>query len=333
MGDLGKVRLGLIGAGGIAQVSHIPNILGEPEVELAAICDSDVGRLTSVAKRYGISQWFDEPEQMFQKANLSAVIISTPTISHLPLCQIAFENQVDVFLEKPIARNLSEALKIVEFAESNQRLLMLGMNHRFREDTKHLKRALAEGLLGDLLAVRSGWLKRLGVWGRPYWFTDPKIAGGGVLLDLGLQMIDLTLYLLDFPAAIEVNCGISSEVLGLKVEDTAAVFIRFETGVTFTLEVSWAECNDQDIAYTHFAGSHGGASLNPLRLTRRVGDRVVVGGVPTFGDEVDLYRRSFRVEISHFIESVKTRRQPLSSGRDALPALEIVSKLYRAAGI
>ncbi len=327
-----KVRVGIIGAGGISQVAHIPNLVAEPSAELVAVCDIDANRAALVADRHRIPAWFDEPERMFRSKRLDCVLIATPTISHLPLCQLALESGIDVMIEKPFARNADEARRMVETAEQTDQLLMVGMNHRFRDDTAHLKQLLDGEDLGELLTVRSGWLRRHGVWGRPYWFTDPKLAGGGVLLDLGIQMIDLVLHLLGFPTVVEAVCGTSHKALELEVEDSATAFIRFDDEVTFSLNVSWANYDSDDVAYTFFSGSQGSASLNPLRMARRHGKRVVEMIPPGLGDQVELYRRSFETEISHFIDCVKRRTQPLSTGKQGLAALEIVEQLYHSSG-
>ena len=327
-----KVRAGIIGAGGIAQVAHIPNLTAEEEVEIIALSDIDPTRAAMVAKRFRIPKWFDEPEAMLRRTELDCVIITTPTLSHLPLCRFALERGADVFVEKPFARNPAEAKQIMEIAEREDRLLMVAMNHRFREDSAHLQKLVQNGELGELLTIRSGWLKRLGVWGRPYWFTDPKLSGGGVLMDLGLQMIDLILFILGSPPAVEAVGSHSNKILGLPVEDTASAFIRLADDIAFQLEVSWANCTPEDIAYTVFAGSQGTASLNPLRLVRRQRDRVINMTPPGLGNQIQLYRQSFRAEISHFITCVQRRTAPLSTGREAVAVLEVVERIYKSAG-
>ena len=327
-----KIRVGVIGAGGISQVAHIPNLDAEPAAYPVAVCDTDAGRAASVADRFSIPHWYDEPERMFNSIEMDCVVITTPTITHLPLCQLAFECGVDVMVEKPFARTVEEGLRIVDAAEKSGQIMMIAMNHRFRDDTDHLKNLIDSGELGDILMVRAGWMRRLGVWGRPYWFTDPKLAGGGVMFDLGLQMIDMVFYLLNFPTVVEAVGGISHKVLELEVEDSASAFIRFADDVTFTLGVSWANIYREDVAYTYFSGSQGGASLNPLRLTRRQGDRLLELTPPGLGDQVDLYHRSFRLEIAHFIDCVRRRAEPLSTGREALAVLKVVEQLYQSSG-
>jgi len=327
-----RIRAGVIGAGGLSQVAHIPHLLEEETVELIALCDLDAGRAATLADRFEIPKWYDQPEEMVKREKLDCVVVATPTISHLPLCQLCLESGIDVMVEKPFARNATEARRIVELAEQNSRVLMAGMNHRFREDTQHLKNLLDKEELGEIISVRAGWLKRIGVWGRPYWFTDPKLAGGGVLMDLGVQMLDLVLYLLGFPAVVEAVAATSYKVLDLDVEDSATAFIRLDDGITFTLELSWANVERGDVAYTYVCGSQGGASLNPLHLTHRQGNRVVEVKPPGLGDQVELYRRSFRFEIAHFIDCVQSRSAPLTTGREAVMVLDVVEQLYQSAG-
>lgn len=333
MGSKRKIRIGIIGAGGICQVAHLPNIVQEGSAIASALCDSDTGRAASVAERFEIPKWYSEPEEMLRLEKLDAVLIATPTITHLPLCQIALEYGLDVFVEKPFARNVQEARRIVEIAEKNKHILMVGMNHRFRDDTQRMKSILECGDLGEILTVRSAWLRRLGVWGRPYWFTDPDLAGGGVLMDLGLQMIDLVLYLLDFPNALDVVCSTSHKILELEVEDTASCFVRFDNNATFNLEVSWANCDREDIAYNTITGSHGIAQLNPLRVTRRQRNRIMEITPHGLADEVVLYRTSFQAEILHFIDSVRNGTTPSSSGREAIASIELAERLYKSSGI
>lgn len=328
-----KVRIGVIGAGGISQLNHIPNILADPRAELIAICDTDARRASMVAERFSIPTWFDEPEKLFLHTRLDCVLIATPTITHPALCRMALECGVDVLLEKPLARTVEEGLLIKEAVERTGKLLMVGMNHRFRPDTYHLQQVLAKGELGAITMVRGGWLKQLGVWGRPYWFADPRMSGGGVMMDLGLQMIDLTLYLLGFPEVVEVNASLSHKALDLEVEDSAAIFVRFGEELAFLLEVSWANCDDHDKAYLWVSGTHGVATLNPLRIVRRQIDRTIKLDLPSFGDEVKLYKNSFRSELAHFLTCVQTRETPGSNVYEALTVLKIVEKAYQSARV
>lgn len=332
MAESKKIRIGIIGAGGISQVTHIPNVLAEKSVDLAAICDSNTGRAIGVAERFGIPVWFDEPEQMLRQTSLDGVIISTPTITHPVLVRMALESGVDVMLEKPFARSVAEGKAIVEAASKSDRLVLVAMNHRFRPDTLHLRDMILKKELGDLTMIRAGWLKQLGVWGRPMWFSDQRLAGGGVLMDLGVQMLDLVLFLTDFPTPVEVSGAANDRTLGLGVEDTASAFIKFANDMILQLEVSWANCDDHDKAYTWCSGTRGAAAMNPLRISKRKKDSIETVKLPGFGDAAKLYRNSFRFETAHFIRCIQTREQPGSTCREALAVMELIEKIYQSAG-
>lgn len=332
MNESRKVRLGVIGAGGISQVAHIPNILADKSVELVAICDTDTNRASKVAERFSLPVWFDEPEAMFRHTALDGVVITTPTNSHVALARLAFEHNVAVMMEKPFARTAAEARTIVDAAEKAKILVLPAMNHRFRTDTIHLRRVLSKKELGALTMIRAGWLKQLGVWGRPYWFTDQRLAGGGVMMDLAIQMIDLVFFLTGFPTVIDVVGAVSDKALGLEVEDTGSAFIRLADEIIFQIEVSWANCDDHDKAYTWFSGIRGAAAMNPLRLSRRQKDKIEHIALPRFGDEVKLYRNSFRSELAHFAQCINKGETPLATGREAIAVLDVVDKIYQSAG-
>jgi predicted dehydrogenase len=144
-----KLRFGVVGAGWVAQVFHLPILTKLDEVDVVAVCDRDKARSTTVAERFGISRSYTDYELMFQKEELQAVIVSTPTDLHKPIAIAALESGRDVFVEKPIARFYEEAVSIAESAKKNKRHIMVGMNNRFRPDTMILKSFIENGELGQ----------------------------------------------------------------------------------------------------------------------------------------------------------------------------------------
>jgi predicted dehydrogenase len=120
--------------------------------------------------------------------------------------------------------------------------------------------------------------------------------------------------------------------LGLDVEDNASVLIRFEDGAVLLLEVGWGNCDDKDVALTFFSCSNGGAFLNPLRLTRRQGDKIITLHDKVVADEVQLYRRSFSRELTHYLECIRENTKPISPGQDAVAVMEIIDRLYESSG-
>jgi predicted dehydrogenase len=323
--------IGIIGAGSMAQMTYLPLLKKFEDVRLEALCDLDRSKAGFVAQRFGIPHFFGDPQHLIAAPGVDAVMILTPTNSHLALTLLALEAGKPVMVERPMARKASEAEKMVEAAQKNKQILMVGMNHRFRPDAMILKNFISAGELGNIFMVRCGWLKKKGRWARADWVVNRRIAGGGVLMDLGLQMLDLTLWLVNAYDVEHISAMAFEHTLGLGVEDTVACQLQMKGGKNVTLHASWALPAPETQAYAHFWGTKGAAVLNPLRIDKEMhGNLVNV----TPGKSVtvrELHRSSFKYELRHFVECVRHGRQPISSGKEALEILKIVEAIYRAA--
>ncbi|RJP80247.1 MAG: gfo/Idh/MocA family oxidoreductase [Candidatus Zixiibacteriota bacterium] len=244
---------------------------------------------------------------------------------------MALEAGKPVLVERPIARKVSEAEKMVEAADRAGQILMIAMNHRFRPDAMILKNFIEGGELGDVFMVRSGWLKRKGAWSRGEWVLKKRLSGGGVLMDIGLQMLDLSLWMLDSPGVESITARIFHHTLSLEVEDTVACQLLLKNGKILTLHASWALPAPETDAYAHFWGTKGAAVLNPLRIDKEMHGNLVNVTPEKSLSPKELHRSSFRYELRHFIECVRHQRPPISSGREALQVLKIVEAIYKEA--
>lgn len=325
------IRLGIIGAGGIAQAVHLPNLKKCEDVSLMAISDLDSSKAGLVAQKFGIPRFFSDPQNLLTKSEIDAVLIFTPTNSHLALTLMALEAGKHVFVERPIARKVSEAQKMVDAAKKADRILMVAMNHRFRPDSMILKNFLEGGELGDVFMVRIGWLKKKGRWSGAEWCFNKNISGGGVMMDIGLQMLDLSLWLLDNYSVEKISANLFNQTMGMPVEDTVACQLRMNGGKTITLHASWALLAPTTQAYAHFWGTKGAAVLNPLRIDKEMHGNLVNVTPDKSSSPKELYRSSFVYELRHFIECVRHKRHPISSGEDALKVLKVVDAIYKEA--
>lgn len=325
------IRLGLIGAGGIAQAVHLPNLRKFEDVRIEAISDLDVSKAGLVAQKFGIPNFFQDPQRLVAMPDLDAVLILTPTNSHLALSLMALDAKKHVFVERPIARNVAEAQKMVDAAKKAKRILMVAMNHRFRPDSMVLKNFIEGGELGEIFMVRSGWLKKKGRWSGAEWSFKKQISGGGVLMDLGLQMLDLSLWLMDTYTVESLSAMLFNRAYKLEVEDTIACQLRLDGGKTLTLHASWALLAPTTQAYAHFWGTKGAAVLNPLRIDKEMHGNLVNVTPEKQVSQKELYRSSFKYELRHFVECVRHNRQPVSSGEEAVEVLKVVDGIYKAA--
>jgi predicted dehydrogenase len=326
-----KLRIGIIGAGGISQLVHVPIVKKHPNADLVAIADLELPKAASVADKFKIPSFYRDPEKLLARDDIDAVHVNTPTNSHLAMALAALSAGKHVLVEKPIARKAAEAHRMVEAAREAKRTLMVAMNLRFRPDSMTLHKFVEGGELGHISASRARWLKKKDRWSRSPWLNNARISGGGVFMDLGIQMLDVCLWVLGNPAVKRIAAHATRDRLGFRVEDTLIAFYMLDGNASLYLNVTWAFMADESDAQTIFSGSKGTAILNPLKITKEVqGSLVNVTPVGKPMRPQDLYRKSFELEIDHFYQSLLAGTDPISSGAEAAEVMEIVEATYRA---
>jgi len=324
------IRVGLIGSGAIAQVSHLPALSRIPEARVTAICDRDVAKAKRVASRYNVPRVTDTFEELVAMEEVDAVDICLPNHLHAPASIAALQAGKHVLCERPFSRGTKEAEQMVAAAREQGLVLMSGFNNRFREDTVVLKRFVEEGELGKIFHAKTGWLMQAATWSGEGWKKKKRYAGGGVLVDLGIQVLDTALWVLGMPAVESVVASAHPLPVKDEMESTASAYLRLATGTTLTLEVSWGLLMDRDFAYLNLFGEGGAALLNPLRLHKEMHDSLV-NVTPNLASPKNAYKQSYELEIRHFLKCVRTGERPDAPGEDALSLLRILEAIYQSA--
>jgi len=327
-----QVRIGIIGAGGISQLVHLPILRKHKTAKVVAIADLEYEKAASVAEKFKIPEFYRDPEKVFAQDDIDAVHVNTPTNSHLALTLAALSAGKHVLVEKPIARKADEARRMEEAAKAANRHLMVGTNLRFRPDSMILHNFIEAGELGKVRVVRAGWLKRQVTWSRNPWLANARISGGGVMMDLGLHILDVCLWILGNPKVQRVSAGVIKDRLNLPVEDTVNAFYFLQGGTMLALNCTWAYMSDQNEAYTIFSGNAGMAELDPLKITKEIHGSPV--NVTPAGPQLtasNLYRRSYEYELDHFIQLVLGKSKAISTARQAATLMEVVEATYRSA--
>jgi predicted dehydrogenase len=328
-----KVKIAIVGMGAQAQITHIPLWKSMENVEIVAVCDAVKKKAQWVADKFKIKHSFGDIDDLLKIEEIQAVDICTPTQSHLPLTLSALSADKHVLVEKPMARNYDESQKMVEWAKKQQRLLMVAMNVRFRPDALTLNSFTQNGELGEIFYAKTGWLQRKEKLVHRTWFAEKEIAGGGVFMDLGIQMLDVGLWLMGNRKAESVTAAIYNKVAQLDVEDSAAAFIRLENNCTLTVEVSWTLLSENDFFYTNIFGTHGAALLNPLRIHKELHGNLV-NVTPAKSESVtNLYKKSYENEMRHFIDCIIHKSELISGGEENLERMRIVDAVYQSAKI
>jgi len=324
-----KTNIAVVGLGGISQVMHLPILRKNKDVELIAICDKEFSKVKNIVKKYNITKGYKDVDFMLsENPEIDAVIIATRTDDHVETAVKCLEAGKHILVEKPIALNYAETLKIVEAAEKNRKILMVGMNNRFRTDSM-LERNFVKGKeLGDVFYVKTGWLKTQS--SDQKWFTDMEKAGGGVFIDNGIVMLDLGLWMLGFPETKSVS-AINYNHNTKTVEDSNFSFIRFKNGSSLTIEVSWSLLRSGEFFYCNVFGTNGSAMINPLKINKMINKQMFDITPKNIKQTQANYKNSYEIEMQYFIGAIRGTHTPISTGKEALAVMQIVDAVYKSA--
>lgn len=323
-----KVKVGVVGLGWVAQVVHLPILSKLPEAQLVAVCDRDKSRSRLVGEKLGISRVYSDLTKMLETEEFDALIVCTSTDAHKEAAIAGLTSGRDVLVEKPIARHYAEAVAIAEAAKATKKKLMVGMNHRFRPDTMILKSFVQGKELGKVFYAKAGWLRKKNA--DSTWLTQKEKSGGGVFIDLGIVMLDLTFWLLDYPDVEKVHAMMYSHKTR-NVEDTAIVTITMKNGALLGLEVSWSMSVTDDIYHCQLFGTDGSATLNPLRINKELHGNIVNLAPAKMEGHQHLYRRSYENELKHFLGAVRDVHPVISTADEAVQRMRVVEAVYKSA--
>jgi predicted dehydrogenase len=322
------LRIGLIGVGAAAQVNHIPAWKRIEGVELVALCDRDPEKAARVAAKFGIPKVHVRVDDLLADEEVDAVDICTPNYLHAPIGTAALESGKHVLCERPLARSASEAEAMVKAAKKADCHLMCCVQHRVRPDAQLLKKVVEKGDLGTVFSAKAGWLRQRAEWDSDEWRAQKRESGGGVVLDLGFQMLDLSLWVLGGPKVQSVTASVHRARKD-EVEDSATAFLRLDSGVTLTLELTWGLLMEKDFAFLNLFGSGGAALLNPFRLHRGM-HGTLVNVTPTM-ETRNLYKMSIEQQLQHFADVLRKNTKPMGHADEILPVMHLLDAVYRSA--
>jgi len=281
------IKVGIIGSGGIAGGKHLPGHRGVEGVELIVACDIIEERAKGFAERHDIPHYFTDYRDLVAMEELDAVSVCTPNNFHAAPTIAALEAGKHVICEKPLAGNAKDGQAMVDAAKKSGKVLQIGLQSRFGAGNRTLKKLVEDGLFGDIYYGRAEAFRRRGVPAAPTFITK-KISGGGPLIDIGVHILDVFLWILGNPKPVKVF-GSTATKFGHRddvpnpwgkwdpeifdVEDFAMGVVKFENGLTVTLETAWAS-HIQGIGPTFFIGDKAGATLEPRIFTDKDGEMI-----------------------------------------------------------
>lgn len=234
------LRVGFLGLGRMGKL-HFLNALHMKDLEILAVADKQKVN-QELAKKYHVKV-YDDYRKLIDSEDLDAVIISLPNFLKKESILCASERGLDIFVDKPLARNLNEADEIVRKVRTKKVKLMVGANYRYFDSVQKMKNILNEGRIGDVVIATSELIMD-GPFSHPLvprpvpeWWFDKEKSGGGAILDLGYHLIDIFTWMF---GDMEISFSTLGYRYGLPIEDSAtAVLKSAKTGVTCTVNVGW----------------------------------------------------------------------------------------------
>ncbi|MCY0876798.1 MAG: Gfo/Idh/MocA family oxidoreductase [Firmicutes bacterium] len=350
---MSKLKVGIIGCGGIANGKHLPSLQKQEGVEIVAFCDLIEERATEAAAKYGAAdaRVYTDFRKLLKDPAIVAVNVCTPNDGHADITVAALEAGKHVMCEKPMAKTSEGAKRMVDAAKRTGKKLTIGYQNRYRPDSQYLKRLCKRGDLGEIYFAKAHAIRRRAV---PTWgvFLDEEKQGGGPLIDIGTHALDLTLWMMDNYQP-KMVVGTTYHKLGQRkdaanawgpwdpakftVEDSAFGFIVMQNGATIVLESSWALNTLQTgEAMCTLSGTEGGADMwDGLRINGEDMSKLYTRKIDLGAGGVDFYdgavENAADLEMRTWIEAVRDDRDLVVLPEQALVVTQILEALYESA--
>lgn len=342
-----KLRIGVVGCGGIFNAVHLPAYAAMDNVEVVAVCDIVEERAQKAAQTFTSAAVYTDYNDLIARDDIEAVDICTPNYLHPIIACAAMESGKHVFSEKPDSPTVEGVLKMKETSERTGKILMVMRNNRYVPASAFARRYIQDGEAGEIYAAHCGWQRRRGIPGKGGWFTTKAKSGGGPLIDLGVHMIDLALWLMGNPKPVAVTgCTYSkfadSEVtdsvnsrFGDKaadgvydVEDLAMGFVRMDNGACLTIECSWASNIEKERRFVELYGTKAGLKWDTEKLTlfeERGG--TLVDSVPKLPE----ISKGHEMNLRHFVDVVLNGAEPMFVPEQGVDMVKLLCALYESA--
>jgi predicted dehydrogenase len=324
------LRVGIIGAGAITQVAHLPVLRKLKNVRVAAICDTDLPKARALAQRFGVPDAYSDIDELLEYEELDAVAVCTPNHLHEPHVIAALSAGLHVLVEPPLALNGAGVQRILRQAEKRGRLLHVGLNHRYRTDVQIVRSFIQSGELGRVESIRGSWHVFRPSRAQLGWRLKREEAGGGAMLDLGEAILDLGLWLANNPKPLRVSAVLYPPETDRGVEISGSAFVVCDSGVSLFLDVTWRHVGAGERFGLGIRASKGTAGINPLQVwTELQGVPTDVAPTGAIGRE-NAFMTSYRAEWAHFLASIRGEAKPLDN-QEQLVLHRVLDAIYESA--
>lgn len=325
---MGKLKVGVIGCGSIAQKRHLIEYDANEHTEIVAVCDVVEDRAKEIGEKYQ-AQAFTDYEELLKLEEIDVISVCLPNYLHAPVSVASLKAGKHVLCEKPMATTVMEANEMIQAAEESGKTLMIGHNQRFVSSHQKAKQLIDSGKVGKVYSFRTtfghggpeGW----SIDGKESWFFNGEQAVIGALGDLGVHKADLIRYLLgevsEVGAMVETSAKDHSQV-----DDNAVSILKMENGAIGTLTASWSYKMSGDNSTVIY----GEKAI--LRLEEDPDYSLIVqytnGEVVKYElDKIQTNEEAGQTDshvIDHFVDCILNNKPPLITGEEGKRSLEVI---------
>lgn len=331
-----KLRIGIIGAGKISEVLHIPNTLFSEFAQLAAIADPNKERLEYFRKKLGYHhiRYYTDYHEMLAQEDIEAVVVATPNALHAEVSIEALKSGKNVLVEKPMATNSEDALKMIEVAKKHRKILMVNHSQRFFPHHQKAKEIIESGLLGEIRLVKTmfghsgpeNWSPNAS------WFFDKDVSMFGALGDLGVHKVDLIRYItsLDVTECFGMKATLEKKAT---VEDIASAVLKLSNNALATLDANWVTKGLEENYFVVYGekGTMKIGQTDPTRIDIYFDKPVRMHGEiilkPLFTNEDPYWKMPV---IDHFAKVCLGFEEPIVQPEDGYIAVKIIEKIFES---
>ena len=323
-----SLRIGVVGAGAIAQLTHLPVLSSMRHASLVAICDNDRPKARALADRFDIPDVYTDIVDLLEADGLQAIVIATPNHLHEPHVLSAIAAGVDVLVERPLSLTSKGVERIVNAAARAGRKVLVANNYRFRSDVQALAGFLRGGELGRLTGIRAGaYHQKRAEQG---WRSRRVESGGGSFFDYGLPLLDLALWLSEYPAPERVVAHMERGTGKNAVEEAMLVQLNCASNVVFNFDVSGVYVGEEERWWFETLSARGSTRLAPLRVVKELHGRPTDVSPRGAAARESAFIQSYRAELAHFV-SVIAGESEYEAPSDQVALHRIVEAIYKSA--
>jgi len=326
-----KIKFCLVGAGRMG--ARWAKIIGSSsQAELCFVMDNNLENAKKAADEFKVGYGNKFDVETLKQKGVEALLVATPHKYLAFYTAQALKAGIHVLVEKPGATSMEEMQKLLKLSKRHRALLKVGFNYRFFDAIARAKKIVASGKIGkvNFIRIQHGHAGRPG-YGQE-WRMDKTMAGGGVLMDQGVHLLDLVNYF--FASPVTKALGVQTDLYwNTGVEDNAFAILQNNAGQVASLHVSltqWKPLFSLDIY-----GARGYCSVNGLGK-KYGGSEVLTVGIKNKNNIIKEIvincnpdaENSLRLELAEFVKAIKKKKTSAPGGQDALAVLKIVKKLY-----